>query len=290
MKPWDDTARLLLSMRLPVIGGRGAATTEAMVRAVRKGAAELSRSIATAEEPMEGGVAFITPGRAFIGDANAARDVHTPAGLRPAEVLSTVAATFGRLDAACAMLVPAAARLEDEWPTLLSRHGFATRRQSLLAMDLAVEPQPHSSNLQVISARAVGANYRAFLERFFLSRGTAADAASEASACEAGFLDLDSFDLLAARHAGRVIGSIGVLTVAEMGLFRGLRVESGSPPGTVDTLLCHLLDLCKRSQFRQMIAAVNEGDDDTLSAFARIGMKKIATIESYVHPGIEVMA
>ncbi len=291
MKPWSDIARLLLSMKLPVIGGRGAATTEALIRAVRKGGVELSRAIAKTEESIDGAVAFITPGRRFVREANAALDLYAPAGLNPAKVLSGIIAAFGSHGGTtCAMLVPPEARLDDAWQASLTQHGFTPRRQSLLRLGLVVEPEPDSRRFQVISARAVVADYRAFLERFFLSRGAAPAAAIEASACGVALLDVDAFDLLTARHDGRLIGSIGVLTVAEFGIFRGLRVEPGSPPAAIDTLLWHLLDLCKRSQFRQIVAAVNEGDDATLDSFTRIGMKQIATIESYVHPGIEVMA
>jgi len=277
-------------MKLPVIGGRGAATSEALIRAVRKGAAELSRAIADCEQAIDGAVGFFTPGNSTIADANAARDVHLPGDSSPAEILSAITAAFASQQARCTMLVPTEARLDDTWQDTLIQHGFASSRRALLLMGSVVEPAPDPSAFQVISARAVATDYLAFLQRLWISRDAAPNAAQELSVAEAGFLDVDALDVLTVRQHGNIIGSVGVLTVAEFGILRSLRVEHGAPPAALETLLWQLLDLCKRSQFRQIVAAVNEGDHAALNAFARIGMKRIATIEAYVRPGIEVLA
>lgn len=277
-------------MKLPVIGGRGAATSEALIRAVRKGAVELSRAIANSEEALDGARGFFSDADSAIADANAARDVHLPTDASPAAVLSLITAAFASRGTICSLLVPTEASLDESWLPILSQNGFSASRQAMLMMGSVIEPAPDSSAFQVLSARAVAGDYRAFLECLWSARGAAPDAAREISACEVGFLDVDALDVLTVRHSGSIIGSVGVQTVAEFGIFRPLRLKSGSPPRAADTLLWQLLDLCKRSQFRQIIAAVDETDHTTLNAFARIGMKQITTIEAYVRPGNEVLA
>lgn len=290
MKSWDDINRLLLGMKLTVIGGRGAATGEALIRAARKGSLELSRAIADTEETIEGAVVFLTGGQGRVGDANTARDVHVPADSSPAEVLSGIAAAFRGHEAGCAMLVPTGASLDDSWQHLLADNGFTTHRQSLLLMGSLVEPEPNRSESQIVAARAVVGEYAAFLERILLTRGQSRELANGASKCGVGFLDVDSLDVLVARSAGRIVASVGVNTIAEFGILDRLRVEPGASRKAVDTLLWHLLDLCKRSQFRQLIAAVDESDNETLDVLMRIGMKYIETMESYIRPGFELLA
>lgn len=276
-------------MELPVIGGRGAATTDALVRAVRKGHVELSRMVAGEEETIDGAVAFVTPGGASGAAANCARDVHCPKGQQIGRVLDGIVSHFQAHHAVCALLAPTAARFDEAWRSDLERLGFTPRLQSLLLMGAGGKEPDAPPELQVISARAAAPAYRGFLEARFAEKCGSAERAKQAAASEAGFLDADALDVLVARRDGRVVGCIGAVTVAEFGILRGLHLDPDAGRASVtEALLWHVLDLARRSQFRQVIAAVDESDGDALAAFGSIGMVPIETIETYVSAGVEI--
>ncbi len=276
-------------MELPVIGGRGAATRETLVRALRKGHLELTRSVAAEAESIDGAVAFITPDFEKLAAANCARDVHCPEGQSIGKVLDGIVSHFTEHHATCSLLAPTAARFDDAWHSELQRLGYAPRRQSLMLMGARTEAADCPTGWQIISARAAVAAYRALLEAHFKIESGSNEQARGAANCEVGFLDADALDVLVARKDGRVVGCIGAVTVAEFGILRGLYVSSDvSRKLVTETLLWHVLDLAKRSQFRQVIAAVDESDSDARTAFAGIGMNPIETIETYVRPGVEI--
>lgn len=288
MLPGEHTAEaaaqhggLLLGMELPVIGGRGAATIEALVRAVRKGNLELSRALAPQETPHEGALALCNPNLSMCPAACCARDVHVPAGSDAEAVLSRIEAYFSAQHATCHLLAPTAAALDDSWHEPLTRRDYTTRHQALLMLGTTVHSPRRPEGYQAVSARAVVPGYCAFLDRWAAARSCAAD--SCLAVCEAGLLDSDALDVLVIRKDGQVVGCVGALTVSEIGILRALRVDDHADlDATVDALLWHVLDLAKRSQFRQIIAAVDETDETSTEALGRIGMTRVEVIEHYV--------
>lgn len=273
-------------MELPVIGGSGAATIESIARAVRKGEAELSRSIIPAED-FEGAVLFCDPDRRGVAEANCARDVHLPAGSDPTETLRNIDEWFSGRSSGCGMLVPTELTLAEPWRQPLRSSGYETRVESLLVMQLDTAPPLHPSGMQVVPARALPGEYRAFLRKWY-SPGRAPEAATGLAGSDAGFLDVDALDVLVARHEGNIVGSVGALTVAEVGIVRALRTSPTAPPEALSVLLWHLVDLCKRSQFRTVAGVVADRDGWQRAALEQIGMSEVARMERYVRSGVEV--
>ncbi len=268
-------------MELPVIGGRGAATIEALVRAVRKGNLELSRAIAPHESALDGALALCNPNLSSCPAANCARDVHVPEGSDPEAVLSRIEEHFYANHATCHLLAPTAAVLDDAWHEPLTRRDYGTRLQALLMLGTSVRSPKRPEGYQAVSARAVVPGYCAFLDRWAAARSCAAD--SCLAVCEAGLLDSDALDVLVVRKDGQVVGCVGALAVSEVGILRGLRVDHQvEHDATVDALLWHVLDLAKRSQFRQIIAAIDESDETSMEALSRIGMTRVEVMEHYV--------
>lgn len=279
-------ARLLFVMELPVIGGRHAATADEIVRALRKCQVEVARAMARREEVVAGAVLLFHPGRPVL--AGAAFDVaeHGPAS--PREVLAEVEAVITRLGSRLTLIAPTAFDFSPPWIEALSAAGFRPVGQETLILRREASIPAPPATFQAIPARAVASLYRRLVARHEENHGASPEEAVQHAECEIDAFDVDGLDAIALRVAGEVAAAVSVQTVAEFGVLRRVRASNrdGSPE-VIDALLWHLLDLCRRCQFRQVIAAVDRGDALSRAAFARLGMERAGMMTHYIRPNGE---
>lgn len=273
-------------MELPVIGGRDRPTAEVLVRAVRKAHLDLWRAAAECENSIDGAILLSRPGLRAPCWANAAFEVHQPAGREPAQVLDEIDETFRAWGASCRVLAPVEAALDDSWTPALRERGYASveRRVFVLEQDgFAAEEQP--AGFQAVPARALPAPYASFVERDEVRRGASETAAREAAACELTHFDADGYEAIALRREGEILASAAVQTVGEFGVLgavRGPGEEAALAP--ITSVLWHLMDLCRRSQFRRVIAAPHPADLLGRSVCAHLHMREVARVVEYLRP------
>lgn len=273
-------------MELPVIGGRHRPTAEALIRAVRKAQLGLWRPAAEREESIDGAVLLARRGLRSTCWANAAFEVHRPDGRDADAVLDEIDAAFLAWGASCRLLAPTEERLDDSWtPALAARRYVAVERRVFLLEHEAPAAREQPAEFQAIPARALLEHYNRFVERDEARRGAGGDEARETAACEVTHFDADGYEAIVLRRAGEVIASAAVQTVGEFGVLgpvRGPEDEASARP--IEAILWHLMDLCRRCQFRRVIAAPHPADRLGQSVCARLGMGEVGRIVEYVRP------
>lgn len=278
-------------MELPVIGGRHNPTSQAMVRALRKARLELGRAAAQHEESIEGAVLLSHPARRNTRTADAALDVHCPEGCTPSGVLAEIDETFRRWRARCTLIAPTEVELDASWANALDEHGFTTVKRRVLILTRDVTMTPHPQTFQAVPARALLPHYLQFVEADELTRGCSVETAREIAANESDHFDVDGFDAIALRRSGAIVASVSIQTVGEFGIVgevRGRRAGAASPE--IESILWHLLDLCRRSQFRRVIAATDPADRFFTEVCSRLGMEEAASMMEYIRPAAEAHA
>ncbi len=276
---------LSLPMELPVIGGRHRPTAEALIRAVRKAQLDLWRPAAEREESIDGALLLARPTCRREPWANAAFEVHQPAGRDAGAVLDEIDATFLAWGGSCRLLAPTEERLDDSWtPAIAARRYVAVERRVFLLEHEAPAAREQPAEFQAIPARALLEHYQRFVERDEARRNGAHEA-RETAACEVTHFDADGYEAIVLRRAGEIIASVAVQTVGEFGVLgpvRGPEDEASARP--IEAILWHLMDLCRRCQFRRVIASPRPADRLGQSVCARLGMGEVGRIVEYVRP------
>ena len=269
-------------MELPIAESRRVVTADALVRAVRRAAGVLRRTI-TDEQPIVGGVTFSHADRLALPDCHMVSDLHVPANTTAAAVLAAIEA--------------------HESATGLPNHLFDTAdgtwdptlREGLLTRGATVEPravlrltqlQPVAgvdADLQIIPARAAYRLMHELAAAVGIGHAGEANASDFAAMC-VDLLDEPRLELLLARRNSRVVGCAGVLTLGDTGVIQLRFTHPDRPDAAVSpTLLHHLLEFCRRSQFEHVLADGPQ-NSSALHELKAIGFTEAATCERLIRP------
>lgn len=268
-------------MELPVIGGRHAPTADEIIRALRKGHIEVARSMARHEEVVGGAVMLWHPGRSVLPCA--AFDVADLPSESPREIIAEMEPVFSRSGSRFMLIAPTESDFSPRWVEALGSAGFRPVQQDVLVLKYEASIAEPPAAFQALPARAVASLYRRLVVQHEENLGATPHAAAEHAECEIDAFDVDGLDVIALKVGGEIAAAVSVQTVAEFGVLRRVRAASlGPSPNLIDALLWHVLDLCRRCQFRQVIAAVDRDDALSRDVFGRLGMKSAGVMTHYV--------
>jgi ribosomal protein S18 acetylase RimI-like enzyme len=136
-----------------------------------------------------------------------------------------------------------------------------------------------SASLSIIPGRA---GYLKYEEISRLSAARWPDAAAQLLEASMQRLDDPHWDCWLALADGKSVGRAGVLSAGDTGLIESVFVsDSFRRNGVAIALLNRLIDVCARSQFRQVFLQVAGDNSAAQSLYQQIGFEKIGQITQF---------
>ncbi len=272
-------------MELHVAKQPGAkAGPDALVRAIKRGQAILSRMVAT-ETYLDGATAYAAPSRPLVPHANIAMDLRIPPGSSAERVLNLLDAHFATHSVLCNRFESS----EQVWPpalvAALQARGFHAVNQEVYLLSHYVPPVADPL-VQIIPGRAAYGELQSLIAVH--GRSSPAnnhEAADQIAQAVMDQLDDPRIDVFLGRRERKPVGAASLLTLGNIGVVLDLfAVHPGiapEPDPVIATLATRLFDHCLRAQFEQVIIALPEGDP-SLGRLLALGFKSVAGYVSLV--------
>lgn len=232
------------------------------------------------ETILSAGAAFVQPDLPHIAAANRLLDAALPEGTTVAEVIREVDEHFGANNARCLqwLLSPTASA------QLLADHFTAAAWEKssneILHLDHAGIASVDAEEWTIIPARASHRHARLLAEE-------SARECGELQVADAAMIHLDDphWDALIALSGVNVAGTIGILSVGDIGRIEALYVHPAfRRRGVATALLSRALDSCGRSLFRHVMLSVEPENAAARSLFIAAGFRSIGKITAFQPP------
>jgi len=247
-------------MELPVASASYQPDAQTLVRAIKRAAVVLKRTMAQ-EVRLACGTAFVDAARPGVRMSNCATDL-TPVDDQPPDaVLDAVLQPFADAGATCHGLDSS----DDHWQEALlaavQARGYETKRWCVFAMAGFSSDRRPNDAVQIIPARAAYAEAK----RFFVHQAEAesnlsGQAAEDLAAARIDQLDEPRLDMFLARIDNQPVGIAGVLTLGNIGVLHNVFTSPDQRgKGVGGTLMHKLVDVCNRAQFEAVIVERAEG-------------------------------
>ncbi len=245
-------------MELPIVttlsGGAGHSAA-ALVRAIKRADVILARTAAT-ETTLAGATAFINTARPEVHICNFAAEVHVPTGTTATDVLGELREHFDQTGVACAFLQAHNA----DWPVDLvkaAEEAGYTRGQeaALMLLSRRVSPTQAAPAMQIVPARAVQRDLRAFHETLIRPTFNGDDAlTAQLTATFLDHLDEPRLEAFVARIDGQIVGQATLVNLGDIGVIDNVQtLPDYSGRGVATALLGHVLDHATRAQVGSVI-------------------------------------
>jgi GNAT superfamily N-acetyltransferase len=256
-------------MKLPLAGQEDRASPDALVRAVKRAAVILARTVAE-ETALDGATVFVGAEYAHAARANHATDLRLGPDTAASPLLDRIDDHFRSAAARCLRLRAA----ETHWPAALAdaarARGFASAGREVWRLDGYRRPSQARGDVQIIPARAA---YGEIGRLYPDDAATAAIAGRE--------LDEPRLDALLGRVDGRPVGMAGVLSLGQVGVLWPVHVAAEHRGrGIGAALLAAVIELCQRAVFEQVIVELNAGCPAG-RLYARVGFEAAAEFDDF---------
>lgn len=280
--------------RLNVLRAAAAPTADDLLRLFfqtgQRRAAELAEA-----ETLEIGVVYANAEFADLPEANLVWDACLPEGSSPSQALAMADAHYASQGSRCggwALNPGVAAREAAPLTEYLLRNGY--RSAPGVVMRLAAAPvetiTPPVETITPSAATATPPRIRVIPARasFRHARSLAQGMGLSAVAVEAELRRLDDphWDRLLALLDGNVIGGVGVLAVGEIGRIDDLQVLPAHRRRGVGAMLLHrAIEICRRSQFRHVLAGPQIEQIAGIALLRAGGFTEMGAAVQYVRSG-----
>jgi ribosomal protein S18 acetylase RimI-like enzyme len=232
------------------------------------------------ETVLSAGAAFVQPDLPRIAAANRVLDAALPEGSTVAEVIREVDEHFGLNNARCLqwLLSPTASAqpLADHFTAA----AWEKRCNEILHLNRASLASVDAGELTIIPARASHRHARLLAEE-------SARECGESQVADAAMVHLDDphWDALLALRGANVAGTIGVLSVGDIGRIDALYVHPAfRRRGVATALLGRALESCGRSVFRHVMLSVEPENVAAHSLFTTAGFRSIGKTTAFQPP------
>ncbi len=266
-------------MELPIAPESYQPSAEALIRAAKRGALVLGRTIAE-EATLDVGTVLFNAERAGVAAANFTGEVTVPANTTAREAIEQIMAHYRERGLSCQALDAADRYWPDAVPPILSGLGyFPSNRMVCMLGHYQAPPQERvCPGLQIIPARASYGELRGFFVEMAATADRAEAPQAEAAAqARVDQLDEPRLEVFLGRLDGKAVGVSGVLTLGNIGVLYDLFTL---PPcrgrGVGAAMMAHTLDHCRRAQFEQVIASFPQNCPH-LPFYEQLGFKVIGT-------------
>jgi ribosomal protein S18 acetylase RimI-like enzyme len=266
--------------RLNVLRAVAAATADDLLRLFLQTGQRRAGELAEGET-LEIGVAYASAEFTELPEANMIWDACLPEGLSASEAVAMADAHFLANGSRCGgwLINPSiAAMAAAPFADYLVGVGFQATRSVVMRLEAAAAESTAPPDIRVIPARASFRHARALAEGLGFS--------SAAIEAELRRLDDPHWDRLLALSDGEVIGGVGVLAVGEIGRIDDLQVlPAHRGRGIGAMLLSRAIEICRRSQFRHVLAGVDENNVAAIAFFKSAGFVATTAAERFLRRG-----
>lgn len=268
-------------MELPIARESYMPGADALVRAVKRSDVVLARTAAE-ETQLETATAFTHVGRPAAPLCNCATDATLPEGVDADAAAEEVLSHFASLNVSCHAVDAAGADFPPSLAAAYERRGYRRVRRRVYVLNKYVPPTRTNDALQIIPARAayplLKPFFAAFAEEEFGARDGAATQIAEAMI---DHLDEPRLDLFIGRLNGVVAGSIGVVTLGNIGVLHpAYTAPHARGKGVAGTLADYLVDHCLRAAFEQVLIDRADGCP-SIRFYESLGFKPVADYVRY---------
>lgn len=268
-------------MKLPIASESYQPSADTLVRAVRRSEIVLAR-VCAEETILDGVTAYTHSDRVGVRCANFAAELQQVGDLDPVDVLNALFDHFAAQGTTCLTLAAADAKWPDGFAAPIEERGFKPRTRHVYRMGSYQPPKRINETLQIVPARSLYGELKPFYESMARREHGADDALAKAyAATMIDRLDEPRLELFIARLEGKPVAVAGTCSLGDTGVI----VPAWSDPdhrgqGIAGTLMAHVLDLCKRAQFEQVIIDRSEGCT-SVGFYQSLGFAVIAQYVKY---------
>jgi GNAT superfamily N-acetyltransferase len=266
-------------MELPIAPQTYRPTTDALVRAAKRASLVLGRTLAD-EQSLDEGTLLYSAERPDVAAANFAGEVTVPPQTTPREAVERIMSHYREHGLTCHALDAAETYWPDAVPPILSGLGYFPSNRMVCLLDAYQAPpaECQCEGLQIIPARAsYGELWSFFMEMVVMQDRADAGHAEAVARASVDQLDEPRLEVFLGRLDGKAVGVCGVLTLGNMGVLYDLfTLPSARKRGVGAAMMAHTLDLCRRSQFEQVIASFPQNCPH-LPFYQGLGFKVVGT-------------
>lgn len=267
-------------MPLPVLPPHAMTSDADLLRLYLRTERLWTEHLAEAEQ-LDVGVAMTAPDLPNVWDANRVLEAALPPGVSPEQAVAEVEAHFAARAVRCrGWQINPSAQPTSTAPLAahLTSVGCTTETQEVMA--LSAPPRPAEAGVPgvtILPARAAFRHARELADE-------AARMWQEPQIAEGQMRHLDDphCDALLAVRGGRAVGRIVVMAVGEVGRIDAVYVaRDARRQGVGRLLLARAMEVCARSQFRQVMLGVDADNEPAKSLYRSIGFRKIGELTTF---------
>jgi GNAT superfamily N-acetyltransferase len=274
-------------MKLPVIHSQTRLSEADYTRHYHKFLHELALA-ASDETELSCGTAICNPELSDLDSVNCVVDAALTGDTTAQEAIVTVDAFFADRGVWCRrwVLNPSSPPQQTEpLAAALRAAGFYERAQTIFRLPY-IQPGDEAVNdgtsrpLQVLPGRAALRHVRGLaIER------AGGDAQAQWAQWAVLRLDDPRYESLVAMVDGQPVARVGVLTLGEIGLIDDLYVQpSARGMGIGGRLMNRAIDICARSQFKEVLMGTREGCSAEAGFARAVGFEPVGRFVEYVQP------
>jgi GNAT superfamily N-acetyltransferase len=241
-------------MELPISPQSYRPDSATLVRAIHHSALVLAQSAADVVE-VDGAALICRPDRPGVRAVNFATAVAPVSGQSAQEQVTQLLEHFTRQQCQCEVVYPALDRLSPDLENALAGRGYHAAVRQVFLMQNYARPARINANLQIVPARAIYGQLHDFYRHMAsVEYHASPELADHIAQTRVDFLDDTRLEVLIARLDGRNVACAGVMSQGQIGVI----VPAWSDPslrgqGLAGTLMSHVMDLCARALYQQVI-------------------------------------
>lgn len=270
-------------MSLPILRVEDKPSDEALCRYFHQTERVWVSQIAEAEH-LDFGTAYANREVPNVWEANSIHDARVPPGMNVPEILAAAQSYYATKGTRGRMWILNPAAPKEETQPLLdhfTRNNFRKFTSNILHLRRAITlPDEPRKDLTIIPARA------SFRHMEILAvEATRKWDEPQLAISEMMHLDDPHWDCLLALKDGEAIGTIGVLSVGDIGRIENVFVtEQCRGQGVGRTMMIRAMEVCARSLFKHVFISVFPDNAPAVQLYQSFGFDRVGEFTSYVSP------
>jgi len=268
-------------MELPISPQSYQPDASALVRAIHTAAITLAQTTAK-ETSIDCADLYVQSDRPGIRAVNFAAQVQPVANLPADQQIQQILDEFQTMQATCEVILPAGLELSASLSAAAIAQGYRPAARQVFLMQGYRRPARINTELQIVPARAIYSQLDAFYQHQARTEFHATDKlAQDFARTMVDFLDDTRLEVFIARLQGKNVACAGVMSLGQIGVI----VPAWSDPalrgqGLAGTLMSHVMDLCARALFQQVILDRAE-HCPAIGFYESLGFKSVARFVKY---------